>query len=167
VLFLGSSIGNFGPGDAEAFVSALAKQSAPGDMLLIGFDLVKDVGIIERAYNDAAGITAAFNRNVLTVLNRELDGDFDANAFAHVAFYNRDAAQIEMHLRAERAHVATLRAIDLRVPLDAGETIFTEISRKFTRATATSMLESGGWRPRRWDVSDDGAFALALAIVTK
>jgi L-histidine N-alpha-methyltransferase len=128
---------------------------------------VKDTERLERAYDDAAGITAAFNRNVLVVLNRELDGDFDPAAFAHVAFYNRDAAQIEMHLRATRTHTVNVRALSMRVPFVAGETIHTEISRKFTRASIEAMLDGGGFSLEHWYVAPGDTFALALARVNR
>jgi L-histidine N-alpha-methyltransferase len=163
VVFLGSTIGNFSEAEGEQFLSALRGQLDAGDYLLIGFDLVKPVEILHAAYNDSAGITAEFNRNVLRVLNRELEGDFDPDEFEHEAFFNSAASRIEMHLRARRAVDVTLAAIDLTVEFAAGESIRTEISRKFTRDSAHRLLRAGGFSPREWHVSPNGFFSLALA----
>jgi L-histidine N-alpha-methyltransferase len=165
VIFLGSTIGNFVPPDDVAFLRRLARQLAPGDFLLLGVDLVKSVERLEAAYNDAAGVTAEFSRNVLHVLNRELRADFVPDRFDHVAFYDPDTAQMEMHLRARDAHTVRIAALDLTITFAAGETIHTESSRKFTRATATAMLAAGGFGLTQWFRSRDGAFALALAAV--
>ncbi len=165
VAFLGSTIGNFAPPDDQTFLRRLARQLASGDHVLLGVDLVKPVERLHAAYNDAAGVTAEFNRNVLRVLNRELQADFDPARFDHVAFYDPARAQIEMHLRARAAHAVRIAALDLTVPFAAGETIHTESSRKFTRASAALMLAAAGFRLERWYASPDAAFALALATV--
>src|SRR5262245_8657801 len=165
VAFLGSTIGNFVPPDDVNFLRRVARQLAAGDHLLLGVDLVKPVERLHAAYNDSAGVTAEFNRNVLRVLNRELQADFDPARFEHVAFYDPDSAQIEMHLRARTAHTVRIGALDLTIAFRAGETIHTESSRKFTRATATAMLAQAGFRLQRWYTSPDTAFALALAAV--
>jgi L-histidine N-alpha-methyltransferase len=165
VVFLGSTIGNFVPPDDVAFLRAIASRLTANDHLLLGVDLVKPVERLHAAYNDAAGVTAEFNRNLLLVVNRELQADFDPSRFDHLAFYNRDAAQIEMHLRARDAHEVRLAALDWVVAFAAGETIHTESSRKFTRETAETMLTAGGFRLEEWYTSSDGAFALALAGV--
>jgi L-histidine N-alpha-methyltransferase len=163
VAFLGSTIGNFDPAQADAFLHSLADSMDTGDFLLLGLDLVKPVPVLEAAYNDSAGITAEFNRNVLRVLNRELGADFDLALFEHVAFFNLAAEQIEMHLKARRAHHVRLPALDMEVAFAAGETIRTEISRKFRRTTAGAMLAAAGFRLDSWYTSPDGYFALALA----
>jgi L-histidine N-alpha-methyltransferase len=165
VVFLGSTIGNFVPPDDVAFLRGLARAMEAGDHLLLGVDLVKPVERLHAAYNDAAGVTADFNRNVLRVLNRELQADFDPARFEHVAFFDPDSAQIEMHLRARQAHTVRVAALDLSVAFRAGETIHTESSRKFTHATAAAMLTAGGFRLARWYTPPDAAFALALATV--
>jgi L-histidine N-alpha-methyltransferase len=165
VVFLGSTIGNFVPPDDVTFLRRLAEHLTPGEHLLLGVDLVKPVARLHAAYNDAAGVTAEFNRNVLRVLNRELQADFDLERFEHVAFYDPSSAQIEMHLRARTAHTVRLAALDLTIAFRAGETIHTESSRKFTRATAAAMLGAAGFRLDRWYTSSDNAFALALATV--
>jgi L-histidine Nalpha-methyltransferase len=165
VAFLGSTIGNFVPPDDVAFLRGLSRTMAAGDHLLLGVDLVKPVERLHAAYNDAAGVTAEFNRNVLRVLNRELQANFDLQRFEHVAFFDPERAQIEMHLCARAAHSVRLAALDLSVPFAAGETIHTESSRKFTAATAATMLAAGGFRLERWYTPPDAAFALALATI--
>jgi L-histidine Nalpha-methyltransferase len=163
VAFLGSTIGNFTPAEAVSFLRLLGGHMALADRLLVGLDLVKPVAVLEAAYNDAAGVTAAFNRNVLRVLNRELAADFDPQRFDHVAFFNREEEQIEMHLRSRDNHRVYLRAADLKVDFERGETIRTEISRKFRPETAQAMLAQGGFSLEAWYPSPDGYFALAVA----
>jgi L-histidine N-alpha-methyltransferase len=165
VVFLGSTIGNFVPPNDIAFLRGLARQLRAGDHLLLGVDLVKPVERLHAAYNDAAGVTAEFNRNVLRVVNRELQADFDPARFDHVAFYDPAAAQIEMHLRARVAHSVQIAGLDLSVDFAAGETIHTESSRKFTRASAQAMLDAGGFRLVHWYSSRGDDFALALAAL--
>ena len=165
VVFLGSTLGNFAPAEAHEFLQTLGRQIGVGSFLLLGVDLIKPLAVLEAAYNDRAGITAEFNRNVLRVLNRELRADFDLNRFAHVAFFNTEAAQIEMHLRADDEHQVSIAGLDLTVGFTAGETIRTEISRKFTRDATEAMLAQAGFELNRWYVSPDNYFALALAAV--
>jgi L-histidine N-alpha-methyltransferase len=160
--FLGSSIGNYGPEASAKFVSSIAALLGPGDRFLLGLDLVKEAEVLHAAYNDAAGLTARFNLNVLVVLNRELDADFDVPSWEHVAFWNPREEQIEMHLRARTAQVVRIRRLEMTVRFAAGETIHTEISRKFTRASAEAMTRAAGLTVERWDTSSDGWFALAL-----
>ncbi len=162
VMFLGSTIGNLPPRAAAAFVREIGGQLAPGDGFLLGADLVKPVEMLEAAYNDAAGVTAEFNRNVLRVINRELGADFDVPAFDHVAFFNRRKSQIEMHLRTRRRQRVSLKSLGLETELRRGETLHTEISRKFTRRGLARLCRGGGLEPRRWFVADDPAFALVL-----
>jgi L-histidine N-alpha-methyltransferase len=161
--FLGSTIGNLDERAASAFLCQVALLLAGCDRFLLGIDLVKDERVLHAAYNDAQGVTAAFNKNVLRVLSCALDGDFDERAFDHLAFYDGERQRIEMHLVSQRRQVATLRAIDLRVDLAAGERIMTEVSRKFTRAGVERMLALGGMALERWFPADDGAFSLCLA----
>lgn len=163
VIFLGSTIGNLTPAETEGFLSGLRAALRPGDHFLVGTDLDKDPEIIERAYNDAAGVTAAFNLNMLRHLNRIFRGDFAPEHFSHQAFYDRSARQIEMHLRSERDQSVRLAALDFEFALAAGETIRTEISRKFDLAEFGAGLEGHGFRvverwtdPRVW-------FGLTLA----
>jgi L-histidine N-alpha-methyltransferase len=133
------------------------------DRLLLGTDLVKDRETLDAAYNDAQGITAEFNRNVLAVINRELGGHFDLPSFEHVAFYDPEKERIEMHLRARRTHDVAIDALAMNVHFERGETILTEISRKFTRASVGRMLEKANLEERRWFAAEDDAFALTLA----
>jgi L-histidine N-alpha-methyltransferase len=160
---LGSTIGNLDERAAPELVGQVARLLTERDSFLLGIDLVKDERVLYAAYNDARGVTAAFNKNVLRVLSRELDGDFDERGFDHLAFYDKERQRIEMHLVSRRRVVVRLRAIDLRIELSAGERVMTEISRKFTRASVERMLTLGGMRLREWHVGDDGAFALCVA----
>jgi len=125
-------------------------------------DLVKSPCMLHAAYDDAAGVTAAFNRNILHVINRGLGGDFDAEAFGHYARWNAEEARVEMHLVAAADHTVCLRALDMAVAFETGETIWTESAYKFTRASVEAMLDTAGLRLVRWD--SDGGFALALAV---
>jgi L-histidine N-alpha-methyltransferase len=163
---LGSTIGNLDERAAPALVRAIAQLFTERDSFLLGVDLVKDARVLHAAYNDAQGVTAAFNKNVLHVLSRELDGDFDERAFDHLAFYNDECQRIEMHLVSQRRQQIRLRAIDLSVELAAGERIMTEISRKFTRASVERTLALGGMRLCEWIVGEDAAFALCVAKTT-
>lgn len=163
VLFLGSTIGNLSPAATADFLGALRRQLAGGDHFLLGVDLVKSVEILEAAYNDRAGVTAEFNRNVLRVINRELDADFALDCFDHVAFFNRERSQIEMHLRARSAQRVTIRKLELTVAFAAGETIHTEISRKFTRDEVESTLRVAGFQLVDWYTPPNRYFALALS----
>jgi L-histidine N-alpha-methyltransferase len=162
VLFLGSTLGNFTRTATVAFLHALRAQLSSGEFLLLGVDLVKPVEVLEAAYNDSAGVTAAFNRNVLRVINRALDADFDPHNFAHVAFFNRAQSQIEMHLQARTEHTVTIHALDMTVGFAAGETIHTEISRKFTEDEVHDTLQTAGFELIRWYTPANQYFALAL-----
>jgi L-histidine N-alpha-methyltransferase len=135
---------------------------AKEDRFLVGLDLVKDIKVLEAAYNDASGVTAEFNRNILEVVNRGVDGDFRPAAFRHLAFYNEAEARIEMHLVPHRAHEVNLRRLGLRIRLSPDESIWTESSYKFTRASTEAMLEETGLRLEGWHVDADGYFALAV-----
>jgi L-histidine N-alpha-methyltransferase len=165
VAFLGSTIGNFAPGPRARFLADLAATLAPGDALLLGTDLVKDVDRLVAAYDDTAGVTAAFNRNVLSVLDRELDADFDPGAFDHVAVWNPDEEWIEMRLRSARAQAVHLRALGLEVRFGPGEELRTEISAKFRRERVERELAAAGFHLAEWwtDPADD--FALSLSFV--
>jgi L-histidine Nalpha-methyltransferase len=163
VLFLGSTIGNLPPAATANFLRALRRQLNSNDHFLLGIDLVKRVEVLEAAYNDRAGVTAEFNRNVLHVINRELDADFALDRFEHLAFFNRERSQIEMHLRARCAHRVTIRNLQLTVQFAAGETIHTEISRKFTRDEIESTLRAAGFQLVDWYTPANRYFALALS----
>jgi L-histidine Nalpha-methyltransferase len=163
-VFLGSTIGNLDRGSRADFLAALAAVLQPGDSLLLGTDLVKDVGRLVRAYDDAAGVTAQFNRNVLAVINRELDADFDINAFRHVATWNSEEERMEMWLRVERAQRVYIGALDLAVEFAAGEKLLTELSCKFRAEVVTAELAQAGlWRTRWW-TDAAGDFGLSLSV---
>jgi L-histidine Nalpha-methyltransferase len=163
VLFLGSTIGNLDPPGRLALLTQVRGLLRRGDRLLLGVDLVKERATLEAAYNDAAGVTAAFNRNVLRVVNGALGADFRPDAFRHHAFYNATEARIEMHLVSERRQTVRIPSIGVRIELERAETIWTESSYKFTRACATSMLADAGLRLDAWHTDREQRFALALA----
>jgi len=164
VIFLGSTIGNLDGDARHAFLSAVRQLLGPGDAFLLGVDLVKDVAVLEAAYDDSAGVTAEFNRNILRVVNRELAADFNPDAFRHLAFYNRAEDRIEMHLVAERAQCVRVAALDLTFEIAPDETIWTEISCKFTRESAAAMLTDAGMSLARWYTDPHDRFGLALAL---
>lgn len=163
VAFLGGTIGNLAPAARGKFLQELTDQMAPGDWLLLGTDLVKDPARLVAAYDDAAGVTAEFNRNVLHVLNRELGGDLQPYRFAHVARWDREQQWIEMHLRAEGAQQARLAALDLDVSFEDGELIHTEISAKLTRARIAEELTAAGLEVDQILTDAAGDFALSLS----
>ena len=165
VAFLGSTIGNLTHDGAIGFLRNVARLLAPEDRFLLGTDLVKDVRVLERAYNDAAGVTAAFNRNILSVINKHLDGHFEPNRFEHLAFYNKEDSRIEMHLVARQSHQVSIDAIELTVEFARGESIRTEISCKYTSAMIEAMLAEAGLRLLRWDTDRDRLFALSLSTL--
>jgi len=151
ILFLGSTLGNFAPGESDRFLARVAAALEPGDYFLLGVDLRKDPAILEAAYNDSQGITAAFNRNMLAHLNRRFQGNFDLDAFQHRALYNTEAHQIEMYLDCQQASTVHFAALDWRVEFAAGESIRTEISRKFDVAELGDALRQHQLAPlRHW-----------------
>lgn len=164
-VFLGSSIGNFTHLAGVTLLRRLRNRLKGGDWFLLGVDLVKSPRILEAAYNDSAGVTAAFNWNILRVVNREVGGDFDPDDFRHLAFYDREARQIEMHLVARRDVRVRLQALDLMLEIPSGERIHTEISRKFTQDSTARLLTDAGFHLEEWFVSENGYVALALARV--
>ncbi|MCM3886017.1 L-histidine N(alpha)-methyltransferase [Frankia sp. R82] len=164
IAFLGGTIGNLRPAARQEFLTTLRGQSGPGDALLIGTDLVKDPDRLVAAYDDGAGVTAAFNRNILTVINRELGADFDVRGFAHIARWNAADSWIEMRLRAVRDQRVTIDALDLHVDFARGEDVLTEISAKFVPDSIDAELNQAGWAcAARW-TDPDGDFAVTLAI---
>ncbi len=164
IAFLGSTIGNLTPAPRAEFLATLAAVMRPGDSLLLGTDLVKDPERLVRAYDDTAGVTAAFNRNVLAVVNRELDADFDLHAFAHVARWNSDEERIEMWLRSTRTQQVHVRALDLSVDFAAGEEMLTEVSCKFRREGVAAELAAAGLTLTEWWTDPDDDFGLSLAV---
>jgi L-histidine Nalpha-methyltransferase len=163
VAFLGGTIGNFPPGSRRRVLRKIRRLLGPDDHLLMGADLVKDPQMLEAAYDDAEGVTAEFNRNVLRVLNRELDAGFDPEDFEHVALFDRDHEWIEMRLRARRAHTTLVRALDLPVRFEAGEEMRTEISAKFTPERLQADLAAAGMQLVRWLTDPEELFALTLS----
>jgi len=162
VAFLGSTIGNFPREQAVSLLSHIARAMGPTDRFLLGADLIKDPEVIHRAYNDAKGVTAAFNLNILDRLNRELGADFPLADYEHRAFYNAEQHRVEMHLIARKAHEVTIPEIGA-ITLDAGESIRTELSYKYDRSILEDILCASGLVMERWMPAEDGSFALALA----
>ena len=162
VLFLGSTIGNLDPPARHHLLDQVRRLLAPGDRFLLGVDLVKDVRLLEAAYNDAAGVTREFNRNILRVVNRGVGGDFRPEVFRHVAFYNDAAARIEMHLVPTSRQTVRLRRLGLTIDVSPEESIWTESSYKFSRAGVEALLDDAGLRLARWHVDPANYFALAL-----
>ncbi|MCI2417517.1 L-histidine N(alpha)-methyltransferase [Saccharopolyspora sp. K220] len=163
VAFLGGTIGNLLPAERAEFFAAVRAALQPGEWLLLGTDLVKDRQRLVRAYDDAQGVTAEFNRNVLRVLNRELGADFVPEQFQHVALWNAEQEWIEMRLRAARPMRVQLAELALTVEFAAGEEIRTEISAKFRRERVRDELSAAGFELHRWWLDDAGDFALSLA----
>lgn len=163
VVFLGGTIGNHDEAGRHRFLSELASGMHPGEALLLGLDQVKDPDRLVAAYDDAAGVTADFNRNALRVLNRELDADFDVEAFDHVALWNAEHERIEMRLRAAHAMTVRLAALDLTVDFERGEELLTELSCKFRRDGATAELAAAGFTVEQWWTDEAGDYALTLA----
>ena len=164
VAFLGSTIGNLAPEARAKFLAEVASTLRPGDGFLLGTDLVKDPERLVRAYDDADGVTADFNRNVLRVLNRELDADFDVDAFAHVATWDPDEEWIEMRLRADGTQRVTIARLGLDVAFTDGEELRTEISAKFRRNGVERELGAVGLDVAEWWTDPDGDFALSLSF---
>ena len=163
VAFLGSTIGNLTPGPRAAFLERLHRATAPGDHFLLGADLVKDPKRLVHAYDDAAGVTAAFNKNVLEVLARELDADLDPDDFDHVAVYDEQLDRIEMRLRARRALSVPVRALDLTWEIAEGEELLTETSAKFRVEGITTELADAGFEVTEVWTDDVQDFSLTLS----
>jgi dimethylhistidine N-methyltransferase/ergothioneine biosynthesis protein EgtC len=165
--FLGGTLGNLGTEQRAAFYNRLRHALSADDFLLIGADLVKDTDVLVRAYDDSQGVTAAFNKNVLRVLNRELDADFDLSAFEHRALWNAEQDRIEMHLRSARRQTVKFPPLDLTVDFAAGEELCTEISIKFRKEPLIAELAEGGLTVREWWTDEEGRFALLLAVPSR
>ena len=165
LLYLGSSIGNFEPMQAGAMLRMMRSSLAPGDALLLGTDMVKPPEVLIPAYDDAQGVTAAFNLNILAHINRELDADFRLDNFRHIALWNPDCSRMEMYLESTRAQVVHLRQLDMRIHLNRGERIHTENSYKFTQPIIEAILDIAGLIPEYTWSDNQGWFALNLARV--
>ncbi|MFJ4667063.1 L-histidine N(alpha)-methyltransferase [Kitasatospora purpeofusca] len=163
VAFLGGTLGNLLPPERAAFLRGLREALDPGDFLLLGTDLVKDPAVLVAAYDDAAGVTAEFNRNVLNVLNRELSADFEPDSFEHVALWDPEREWIEMRLRSLVEQTVKIPALDLPVTFAQGEELRTEVSAKFRRERVAEELAAAGLRLSAWWTDDRGRFGLSLA----
>ena len=163
VIFLGSSYGNFSPDDGRRFLENVSGTMKPGDMFLIGLDLVKDRAVLESAYDDPAGATARFNLNVLSRINDELDADFDLDNFEHHAFYNEQDRRIEMYIRSAAAQSVVVSKSGLELRLQRGELIHTEYSHKYSLPQIRDLLGGAGLEARRTWLDKKGYFSLTLA----
>ena len=164
IAFLGSTIGNMVPAEREVFLRRVRARLRPGDAFLLGTDLVKDQAVLVAAYDDSAGVTAAFNKNVLAVLNAELGADFDLDAFDHVAIWDAEREWIEMRLRAASAQSVRVADLGLTVKFAAGEEMRTEVSAKFREAGVRAELAAAGLAMRSWWTDPAGQFGLSLAV---
>ncbi|MGW3956469.1 L-histidine N(alpha)-methyltransferase [Streptomyces sp. NPDC004752] len=162
--FLGGTIGNLLPAERAAFLASVRRLLSPGDALLLGTDLVKDERTLVRAYDDAAGVTAEFDKNVLAVVNRELGADFDPGAFDHVALWDAENEWIEMRLRSRTAQTVKVPVLDLAVHFAAGEELRTEVSAKFREDGVTAELAAAGLERAHWWTDAAGRFALSLSM---
>jgi L-histidine N-alpha-methyltransferase len=162
--FLGSTIGNMMPEQRAFFLAGIRSQLRPGDTFLLGTDLVKDPAVLVAAYDDSAGVTAAFNKNVLAVLNAELGADFDLDAFEHVALWDAEHEWIEMRLRSAAAQEVHVPGIELVARFAAGEEMRTEVSAKFRRAGVSRELAAAGFEMRSWWTDPAGQFGLSLSV---
>ena len=164
VLFFGSTIGNLDEREASSFLECLAATLNPGDRFLLGLDMIKPTEILEAAYNDSRSVTAEFNKNILLVVNRELRANFNPDSFEHVAFFNEEEERVEMHLRARRDLWVQVRKVDASFVLRKGETVRTEICRKFRRISAEKMIHDAGMEVSRWYTDPKGWFSLLEAV---
>ena len=164
VAFLGGTIGNLLPDQRAEFFASLRSRLRPKDAFLLGTDLVKDPAVLVEAYDDAAGVTAAFNKNILSVLNAGLGANFDPDEFDHVALWDADAEWIEMRLRSLADQVVTVPGIGLVVEFAEGEDMRTEVSAKFRRAGIAAELAAAGFAMRSWWTDDGGQFGLSLSV---
>jgi L-histidine Nalpha-methyltransferase len=163
IAFLGGTIGNFRPAPRRSFLARIATLMYPGDRFLLGTDLVKDPAVLELAYNDPQGVTEEFNKNVLWVLNSELDADFDPDAFEHVAFWDADNEWIDIRLRSLAEQFIDLRELDMRTHFARNEEMRTEISTKFTRERLEASYADAGLELVEWWTDPDELYALSLA----
>ncbi|MFI9389759.1 L-histidine N(alpha)-methyltransferase [Streptomyces bauhiniae] len=164
VAFLGGTLGNLLPAERSEFLATVRAMLAPGDGLLLGTDLVKDEAVLVRAYDDASGVTAAFNKNVLSVVDRELGADFDPDAFDHVARWDPEREWIEMRLRSRTAQTVKIPALGMVVDFAAGEELRTEVSAKFRREGVGAELDKAGLELTHWWTDSEDRFALSLSV---
>jgi L-histidine Nalpha-methyltransferase len=164
ILFLGSTIGNFDSHADSRFLQAVRETLLSGDSLLLGADLVKPLNQLIPAYDDAIGVTAAFNLNILARINRELDADFNVRQFEHVARFNEETRSVEMHLRSKKSQIVTIPRAELMVHFSAGETIWTESSHKYSANEISSLANASGFRCEAQWIDDEWPFAENLFV---
>ena len=164
VLFLGGTVGNLDPAQRKDFLGSIAEMLQPGDAFLLGTDLVKDIDRLELAYDDPAGVTAQFNLNMLNVLNRELDGDFDLDRFEHSSFFDTQNEWIDIGVRSTVAQTVRIGALDMEVDFEQGEVMRTEISAKFTPEGIARELSDAGLGLRQLWTDQDGDYAVTLSV---
>ncbi len=167
LMFLGSTIGNFCEKEGVVFLKNIARSMRSGDRFLLGMDMVKRKEILELAYNDSRGVTSEFNKNILNVVNRELDANFCPDYFKHCAFFNAEKEQIEMYLEVDRKISIEIKALNLHIEMRKGERIRTEISRKFSKDNAKRMVNKAGLTVNRWFSDHKGWFSLAELVLPK
>lgn len=165
VLYIGSSIGNLERGEAISLLQNIARHLSSGDQLLLGVDLVKNSNVMHAAYNDSAGITASFNKNLLLRINRELGGHFEPDAFCHVSFWNEAASRIELHLESIRPQSVRVDALDTTLRFYQGERIHTENSYKYTVECLEELLHHGGFKVAHVWTDPDCWFAVSLGVI--
>jgi L-histidine N-alpha-methyltransferase len=163
IALLGGTIGNFAPQQRAGFLRRICNLLGPEDSFLLGTDLVKDSATLEAAYNDSAGVTAAFNKNVLAVLNHELGANFDPDQFEHVARWDPENLWVDIRLRSLANQVVDVTALDLMAAFSAGEEMRTEISTKFARPGLEGIYAEAGLELTDWWTDADGLYALSLA----
>ncbi|MFQ5556987.1 MAG: L-histidine N(alpha)-methyltransferase [Acidimicrobiales bacterium] len=166
VIMLGGTIGNYEPDDRKELLASIVSTMRPGDHFLLGTDLVKDPARLELAYDDPAGVTAAFNKNVLGVVNRELDADFRLDRFTHVARYDRSREWIEMFLRSTTRQRACVRSLGLKVDFEPGELMRTEVSAKFRPEGVEAEVAAAGLELRHWWTDERGDYGVSLSRVS-
>ena len=164
IILFGSTIGNFNEFESQKILQTVADSMMPGDRFLIGLDMIKEKRVLEAAYNDAQGVTREFNKNILHVVNRELHANFDTNVFEHLAFYNREKEQGEMHLQVNQKTTVEINDLDLTVEFEKGETIHTEICRKFSEESAQKMFSTAGLTVEQWFTDPKGCFSLVEVV---
>jgi L-histidine N-alpha-methyltransferase len=164
IIFFGSSIGNFDEVEGHFFLRNVADSMKQGDRFLIGLDMVKKRTVLEGAYNDSQGVTCEFNKNILHVINRELNADFDVSLFDHLAFFNVEKEQVEMHLVAKQDISVEIKDLDLSVTFEEGESVHTEICRKFTKEGAIKMFSEAGLVVEQWFTDVKGWFSVVELV---
>jgi dimethylhistidine N-methyltransferase len=164
ILFLGSNVGNFEPSEAASTLRAISASMRPKDAFLLGADLKKDPEVLRAAYDDPVGVTAAFNKNILRRINRELGGHFDLRAFVHRAWFNEEAGRVEMHLESTRRQRVAIDALDIVAEFDEGETIHTESSYKYDFDQIDALAHANGLEVKKRWVDDEGRFSSNLLV---